>query len=384
MKSTSFYRQLADRVAEFGGYWNAHLHLDRAGTLNDAYLEPSAHRVLENSHISLHEKHGLINTLHAGPAYEADDLRRRISETIETMIAVGTTRADTLVDVTADRVGLSALEVLQSVQRECAPRLDLRIGAYSPLGFRDDEPERWEIMEAGADCADFIAALPEADDVVDYPEHIGFEEHCRRMLHLGQKRNQLIHVHTDQRNDPRESGTEQLLDAIRAYGAPNSTSGEPMVWAVHAISPAAYDEARFERLVAGLLECNVGIVCCPSAAIGMRQLRSLSTPTHNSIPRVLELIAAGVQVRLASDNIADICSPSTTPDLTDEVFILSAALRFYHVDILARLASGSPLTAPEREVVQEHLDQNKIEIARACRRYASPTPTPTPTPTPSR
>ena len=220
-------------------------------------------------------------------------------------------------------------------------------------------------MEEGAERADFIAALPEADDIADYPGHIGFDEHCRRMLQLGQKRNQFIHVHTDQRNDPTESGTEQLIEAIREYGAPTSASGEPMVWAVHAISPSTYDEPRFERLVSDLLEFNVGIICCPSAAIGMRQFRTISTPTYNSIPRLLELIAAGVHVRLASDNISDICSPSTTADLTDEIFILSAALRFYHIDILARLASGAPLEAEERRLVQEHLAQNEIEIQRA-------------------
>ena len=129
MKMTPFYRQLAERVSELGGYWNAHLHLDRAGTLDDVYLRTSGHRILENSHISLHEKHGLINTLHAGPAYEGDDLRQRIGETVDTLIEVGTTRADTLVDVTADRVGLSALDVLLEIKQERAHELDLRIGA---------------------------------------------------------------------------------------------------------------------------------------------------------------------------------------------------------------------------------------------------------------
>ena len=366
-KRTPFYRLLAERVEELGGLFNAHLHLDRAGTLGDAYLETAGHQILENSHISLHEKHDLINSLHAGPAYAAEDLARRVNETLDVMVDVQTTRADTLVDVTADAVGLEALEILLEIKAARSHEIDLRIGAYSPLGFKDAEPERWEMMVEGAAQADFLGALPEADDIDDYPDHIGFSEHCRRMLQLAQKQNRFVHVHTDQRNEPTESGTERLIEAVREFGAPASPSGEPMVWAVHMISPSTYDELRFERLVRGLVECNIGVICCPSAAVGMRQLRPIRTPTYNSIPRVLELLAAGVEVRLASDNIADICSPSTTADLTDEVFILSAALRFYHVDILAKLAAGVALDDADRQFVAEHLAKNEIEIERVLR-----------------
>jgi hypothetical protein len=104
----------------------------------------------------------------------------------------------------------------------------------------------------------------------------------------------------------------------------------------------------------------------------MRQLRPVLTPTANSIPRVLELLAAGVHVRIASDNIADVCSPSTTANLTDEIFILSAALRFYQIDILAALACGQRLDESEREVVHEHLQRNAGEIEKAIARRPAP------------
>ena len=48
----------------------------------------------------------------------------------------------------------------------------------------DAEPERWDVFERGARMADFIGCLPEADDTVDYPDNIGFEEHCVRMIDL--------------------------------------------------------------------------------------------------------------------------------------------------------------------------------------------------------
>jgi hypothetical protein len=360
-----FYRRLADRIRELGGMFNAHLHLDRAGTLDDAYMADAGHRILEQSHISLHRKHGLIGALHTGPAYNPDDLTARVDACLDEMVACNTVRADTMVDVTPDRVGLSALETLRAIKRRRAHAIDVRLGAYTPLGFKASEPRRWTLFEEGAQAADFIGSLPEADDTDDHPDHIGFMEHCTRVLDLASRLKRMVHVHTDQRNEPTEHGTEDLITVARRFAPLAADNGEPLIWAVHMISPSTYDEARFQKLVEGLLECNIGVICCPSAAIGMRQLRPVRTPTYNSIPRVLELLAAGVHVRLASDNIADICSPSTTADLTDEVYMLSAAIRYYNIDILARLAAGQRLTDGERAQVRDHLDHNDREIRQA-------------------
>lgn len=360
-----YHRRLREAIAAHGGMFNAHLHLDRYGTLDDRYLADQGHRVLHSSHVSLQKKHALLAALHQGPAYDEPDLRRRVGEALDTMVACNTARADTLVDTTADRVGLSALQVLRDIQRQRRGEIDLRLGAYSPLGFCDREPQRWRVFEQGAELADFLAALPEADELDDHPDHIGFEEHCRRMLELARALQKPLHVHTDQRYEASERGTERLLEVLRRHGPLELGTGEPAVWAVHAISPSTYEQPRFEALLQGLCELDVGVIVCPSAALGMRQLRPLLTFTGNCIPRVLELLAAGVHVRLASDNVADICSPSTTADLGDEVLILSAAIRYYGIEVLAALAAGKRLGAAELHAVREHLARNDAEVARA-------------------
>ncbi|MEO1295653.1 MAG: hypothetical protein AAFW75_07600 [Cyanobacteria bacterium J06636_16] len=322
----------------------------------------------EASSISLAQKHSIISILHNGLAYDSADLSTRVAAYIEMMIAAGTSRADTVVDVSCDRVGLSALKTLSELKQRYVPEIDLRLGAYSPLGFTDAEPERWQLLEAAAEIADFIGSLPERDDQTDYPDHIGFYENCRRVLSLGCKLGKPIHFHVDQRNEPSERATEILVEAVEEFGAPVSETDEPMVWAIHAISPSTYEESRFKRLLAGLAKHNIGVICCPSAAIGMRQLRPLLTPTYNSIARVLEMLAAGIQVRLGSDNIADICSPSATPDLRDEIFVLSNAVRFYDVNILAKLAAGKRLNIAECTLIQEHLKADEMEIQKILTR----------------
>lgn len=359
-----FYEALLDEIKCYGGMINAHLHLDRVFTLEDKYWLESQHQLLQSSHISLHKKHSMLNVLHEGDAFEEANLSNRVNQCLDIMVQCNTKRADTMVDVTADRVGLSALTVLNEIKKQREGQIELNLAAYSPFGFADDEPERWDIFAKGVEQADFIGALPEADEIEEYPTHIGFKEHCSRVLDLAKVHKKSLHVHTDQRNEPSETGTERLLEVIKDKGALPLLNEEPMVWAVHMISPSTYEESRFQRLVKDLKECNVGVICCPSAAIGMRQLRPIQTPTYNSIPRVLELLAAGIHVRLASDNIADICSPSTTADLVDEVFVLSAALRFYHVGILAKLAAGKMLDDKDRDIIQDHLQRNQDEIDR--------------------
>ena len=199
MPHSPFFEDVRETVEGLGGLFNAHTHLDRANTLEDGYVDHGRVSVLKSSHISLQKKHALIQTVHDGPAYDSENLRRRVSETVELMIDAGTRRVDTMVDVTPDRVGTSALEAVQTYAKTVSEQIDVRAAAYTPLGFADAEPERWDVFEKGAKIADFIGALPEADDTDDYPGHIGFDEHCRRVLELAKTENKLLHCFPYQR-----------------------------------------------------------------------------------------------------------------------------------------------------------------------------------------
>lgn len=359
-----FFDLYKTEVEALGGVHNAHLHLDRAHTLEDGFVDAGRVRVLESSSISLKSKHALLATVHEGPAFTDADMRRRLDRVTAELVAAQTTLADTMVDVTNDRVQLTALERVMDFARSRADEITIRAAAYTPLGFRKGDNATWDLFERGVAQADFIGSLPEADDIDDYPDHIGFEEHCSRMLDLARRYGKMLHVHTDQRNEPGECGTERLIAEMRKCPAMAAPDGSPLVWAVHVVSPSTYDEDRFRAFTDALLDCNIGIISCPSAAIGMRQLRPVMSPTYNSIPRLLELAAAGVHIRLGSDNIADICSPSTTADMRDEILVLSAALRYFQPRILAKFAAGVPLDADDRAEVSAHLAQNDKEISK--------------------
>lgn len=370
MKKTLFYNQLAEKVASLGGYHNAHLHLDRAYTLGTEEGSISAEAKQNNdAHLSLNQKHGLISSIHQSEWYSRKNLTARLNRSLDTMIECQTKRADSVIDVTNDGLGLNALECSLEVANERRNEIDFQVAAYSPLGFINQDSKSWELMEEDAKIADFIACLPEKDDICDYPDHIGYQECCSRMLDLAMRNDKPLQVHTDQMNHPNECGTESLLNVIERENIIANAEDSPSVWVIHMISPSTYDEIRWNELVDRLKNANIGVICCPSASIGMRQLRGQLTPTYNSISRVLDLCAAGIHVRLGSDNIADLLSPSTTADLTDEVFVLSAALRFYNVDILAKIACGQNLTAEEILYIKNHIKADNDEMVKALQRW---------------
>jgi cytosine/creatinine deaminase len=372
-EQSPFFARIRTASKALGGFHNAHLHLDRAGTLETPSNQDSA-AGQGTSSLSLSKKHGLITHIHSGPFYETGSLAERLDYYLDRMVAAGTTRADTLVDVTTDGVGLRAFQAFRETKARRSGEINLGLGAYTPLGFRDDEPERWELVVEAARQADFIGSLPERDDTESYPQHIGFLEHCRRMLALAGELSKSIHIHVDQRNDASERGAETVLQAIAEVGVPSSPSGEPMVWLIHLISPSTYEEGRFRKLVEGLKSHNVGVICCPSAAISMRQFRPLKTPTFNSIARVLELLGEGVPVRVGSDNICDVCSPAGTPDLMWEIFVLCNAIRYYDEGALAKIAAGRALSEQECAAIRSHLSEDAVEVRLAVEKWAASRP----------
>ena len=169
-------------------------------------------------------------------------------------------------------------------------------------------------------------------------------------------------MHVDQRNDPFQCETERFLDAIEPLYKIPAAGNPPQVWLVHFISPSRYDDKRFKDLMHRLAFLNIGIICCPSAALSMRQLRKRVSPTSNSIARVLDLCSSGVHVRLGCDNIADVASPAGTPDLIEELVNLSNAERFYDIDILSTIGAGKKLSDNQRRQVISHLEFDQAAI----------------------
>jgi len=352
----------------FGGFFNAHAHLDRANTLESVYLQHIGTTPLDASILPLSVKQNLVGDLHKGLAYTEDNLRERFRRNLELQIAFGVTRIDTNIDATPDlpEGGMLAMRVAREVATEYKDRIQVRIAPTPIFGFKydpTDSPSRWEVFKRACQFADYVSALPEKDDFprgFDKNPMLDFKHHIRLALEVACNRKVEAQFHLDQANIPSENGTERLLDVLEVMEMPDIPSHTgPSVWVVHMISPSSYDEPRFKRLIERLLRFNVGVIVCPSAALSMRQLRAVSAPTHNSIARVLELIKARVPIRIGTDNIFDVFVPQGDGDMLTEIKMGGVALRLNSPSIWAKLATGKRLNNVDINTVSRMLHEER-------------------------
>ncbi len=56
-----------------------------------------------------------------------------------------------------------------------------------------------------------------------------------------------------------------------------------------------------------------------------------------------------------------------TPDLMHELFVLANAVRYYDIELLAKLGAGLRPDTSDRSRLNAHLEQDRIEIADADR-----------------
>jgi cytosine/adenosine deaminase-related metal-dependent hydrolase len=355
-------RALEVQVRAFGGWVNAHTHLDRANTFAPEYLHHANIDPVGAAGLSLQVKQILVGELHKGLAYRPDNLYARMRAELDRLVALGQREVTSFIDATPD-IGLTAIEIAARLREEYRDRVRLRIAVSPIFGFKNprDNPDRWETYRQAAEIADVLGGLPARDRGEG---RVGFDGHVRMILELGKALGKPVHLQVDQDNDPREDETEQLVQAVRWLGSPQVPGEQgPTVWAVHAISPSCYDEERFYRLVDNLLAYNVGIISCPTAALSMFQHRPLLAPIHNSIARLLEMLAAGVPVRIGTDNICDIFIPNGDGSVRSEVWVAATALRFYHTMIWAKIGAGLPLNEGDKEWIRQALQRARDTYA---------------------
>ena len=255
-----------------------------------------------------------------------------------------------------------AIRVAQELKEKYAPTFNLRIAPNPIFGFKEGS-DRWDVFKRAAAQSDFVSALPEKDEYVDVVRRdgkVGFRRHIRMVLELACELQKEVHLHLDQANDPTEVGTETLIEGLKWLDQPKIPNHKgPSVWVIHMISPTGYSEKRFDCLVDQLLEFNVGVIVCPSAAISMRQLRPISAPVHNSIARLLVLCHRKVPVRLGTDNICDVFVPQSDGDMLTEVKLAGHAERFAIPHVWAKLAAGVSLNEVDRDAIGRVLYQDR-------------------------
>jgi len=240
----------------------------------------------------------------------------------------------------------------------------LVIGAYNPSGFKkgglEGADKRFELFQEAAGRADFLMGLAEKDRG---EHHIGESGHNCYMLRLAKTLGKPVHFHVGQGNSPLDDTLEILLDDIedmrnRFWGSEEKDSLE--IVAVHAISSSCKSYEHFQKTAARMKKENVGLICCPRAAISMYQDRTIDSPIHNSIALVWNFALNGVKIEgLGVDNLDDIFIPASSADIYDEAEYLANSLRFYDPRIIAKVICGRQLDDFDKVTIRQVLFPKK-------------------------
>ena len=223
-------------------------------------------------------------------------IEERASALIRTLIANGTTRARSHVDIDND-VGLANLEAVLGVREAYREWIDIQLVAF---------PQSGVTTEKGA--PDLLAsALMAGADLVGGLDPAGFDNDVKSQLDivfgLAEALGRGIDIHL---HDGGETGAAELRDiAERTIAA----GMQGRVAVSHAFALGAIAPDLFEKTADALARAQVAIMtsCPPSAPV----------------PPVMKLRARGVTVFAGSDNIRDCWSPYGNGDMLDRAAIIA-------------------------------------------------------------
>lgn len=357
---TSYERGIREEVAKAGGWENAHTHA-RWEILDPVYLRHEGITPIEASSKGLRAKQNLVGKLHFGKAFEEADFKQRTRDMFDLMFNVlGYKSVSVMFDATADirpgekqTIGELGLDWMSEVKREYEKQNHtIYLGTHTPFGFSRTKTESWKVFEkiSRRNEVSFIGCLPERDWRDD---HIGYQACLRRSIDLAIELQKELQVHCGQVNHPGDTSVDVVAEAVEWYGIERNM---PKIWAVHAISPACYDEKRIIDLADKMAALNIGVRACLRAAISMLQHRNVVAPIHNCTAPLLIYMSRGVEVKIGTDNMADPFVPSGNPDMYREIEFFVDPERCYLPGVAVKIATGKPLNDTDRDNIDNVLD----------------------------
>ena len=224
-------------------------------------------------------------------------IEARASALVRTLIANGSTRARSHVDIDND-VGLANLELVLKVREVYRDWIDIQLVAF---------PQSGVMTEDGAPDL-LAAALRAGADLVGGLDPAGFDGDVKGQLDvvfgLAERFGKGIDIHL---HDGGETGAAELREiAQRAIAA----GMQGRVAVSHAFALGTMAEGLFEETAGWLARAEVAIMT--------------SCPTSAPVPPVQALRKRGVTVFAGSDNIRDCWSPYGNGDMLDRAAVIAA------------------------------------------------------------
>jgi cytosine deaminase len=304
------------------GLVDAHLHLDKA--LTSLALPPRARGTFEES-IEL--------TLEARRRYTSDDLIERGTRVLDQAIMSGTTALRAFADV-GTVGGVKAAQAVLALRDRFRPLLDIQVVAFPQEGLLRDPGAADLLVEAMTLGCDVVGAFPwfELSD-----RHA--IDHLRQVFDIARRFDADIHALVDDEPvAPHSRNLEQLALATIEAG------WQGRVVASHACGLASYDDHSADRLMRLVREACISI-CANSHVSLVSKCEHAREPIPRGITRVRELIAHGVNLICAQDDVGDPYYPFGRADMLEVAGYLAHTAHLYRPDQAALVVDAITINA---------------------------------------
>jgi cytosine deaminase len=208
--------------------------------------------------------------------------------------------------------GLAPVRGVLQAAREHADLCEIQTVVFPQEGIIRD-PGTADLMDA---------AMREGGDVVGGMPHWEISEQAARehidiCMGLAQRYDADVDMHVDETDDPASKTLALLIDATLSHG------WQGRVTAGHCCAMAAWDDAFAREVIARAAAASLRFVSNPATNL-LLQGRLDSEPRRRGLPRVKELLAAGLDVACGQDCVYDGFYPFGAADQ------LQVALIFCH------------------------------------------------------
>jgi cytosine deaminase len=309
------------------GFVESHVHLDIA-LMND-WVRPGRPRPFR-SPIELNQA-----VEQRRKSFTREEIERRASEAVELASRHGVTamRAQCHVD---PEVGLRHLEALVAVREKYRHRVTLQIVAFPQQGLFS-QPGSLDL---------FVSAFRYGADVMGCASNlergrgVDFRKHIDAAIDLAMEMDVDLDVHADL-GIPASVGLEDLEIVHCARRViENGYQGRVAAGHVCALDSALPEVA--EEAIALIQEAQISVISQPDM---YRLGREDTHHVRRGLTRVKQLLAAGVNVAYASNNVRDAFRPLGNFDLLEEGLILAYGAHMDSVEELETLLKMSTYNA---------------------------------------
>jgi len=268
------------------GLVEAHIHLDKA-FLTERISAPAG---------SALEAIRLVGE--AKRRFTAEDIQARARRVLDLAVAAGTTAMRSHVEVDPV-VGLMGLEAILPLKREYAPALDLQLCAFAQEGILQSPGTEGLLRRALQNGADLVGGCPYND--TDALKHIDI------VMRLAEAFGVDVDFHVDFFDEPEHLHIREIIERTRRVG------WQGRVAVGHLTELAAVSPVEQDAIIAGLVAADIGVICLPATDLYLMGRRDTTSPRRGLAP-VRRMLAAGIPVALATNNV---CNPFTTVGTAD-------------------------------------------------------------------